>query len=143
MSLPVAGVHHLIKQGGAPLRLRYYTKTVGSVWDDEVTWAQSGADLYSSGTIHVIDNTEGSEDRVLLEQGRISYDDKKFYISGTFQTNQPTTPYTALGAILTIAISGQDRVYREITPGLSAPEFNGTDVYKKLYGRLLENGSLF
>jgi len=133
------GLNHITRLTGRPLRIRYYTEGIGSVWDDERTLSKSGADIYISGTIHKIDATRGSEDQVLLEQGRIKYDDTIFYINGSINT-------TSGARVFTLSISGNsanERVYREITPGIIMPQFFGTNVYKKVYGRLLPNGSLF
>ena len=130
------GFNHQIRLAGNVFRVRYYTETIGSVWDDERTISASGNDLYISGTIHKIDATKGNEDKVLLEQGRISYGDSKIFINGSIQT-------TSGARVFTISISGLDKVYREITPGIIMPQFNGTDIYKKLYVRSIPLGSLF
>ena len=136
MGLINSALDHQINLAGNVLRVRYYTETIGSVWDDERTITKSGNDLYISGTIHKIDAMRGSEDQVLLEQGRIAYNDTKFFINGSVQT-------TSGIRIFTIGISGIDQVFREITPGAIIPQFAGTNVYKKIYGRLIPNGSLF
>lgn len=135
---------NLLSQAGRPLRVRYYTETIGSVWDDERTLIQSGNSIYTSGIMFKIDSrrigvfNKGSEDAVLIEQGRIRYDDSKIYVSG----NLPTTS----GAMVcTIAISGAstvERVYEQIFEGANVPQVNGVDIYKKLYLRQLSTGSL-
>ena len=71
-----------------------------------------------------------------MEQGRISYDDSKVYINGSIVTNSGAQ-------VFTIAISGLNKVYREISPGVIMPQYNGTNIYKKLYVRYLPSGSLF
>lgn len=130
------GFNHIVRLAGNVFRVRYYTETIGSVWDDERTLVKSGNDLYISGTLHKIDATRGSEDQVLLEQGRIRYDDSKFFINGSIST-------TSGQKVFTIAVSGLDRVYREITPGAIVPQYFGVNAYKKLYVRELPAGSLF
>lgn len=127
---------HSIRLAGNVLRLRYYTETIGSVWDDDRTITASGASLYISGVIQKIDATQGSVDQVLLEQGRIKYDDSKIYVNGSIQT-------TSGVRVFTISISGLDRVYQEINPGAIMPQYFGTDIYKKLYVREITTGSLF
>jgi len=41
------GFNYGNNQSGRPLRIRYYTETIGSVWDDERTLVQSGATTYN------------------------------------------------------------------------------------------------
>ena len=132
------GFAKLVSQAARPLRIRYYTETIGSVWDDERTFVQSGNDLYTSGIVFKIDSVKGSEDSVLLEQGRIRYDDSKIYVSGNMVT-------TSGAMVCTIAISGAstvERVYEQIREGANVPQVFGTDIYKKLYVRQLSTGSL-
>ena len=133
------GLNHLTRIGGNVLRIRYFTEAVGSVWDDDRTISASGNSLYISGVIQKINATRGSEDQILLEQGRIRYDDSKIFINGSIQT--------ASGALTcTIGISGTsttERTYREITPGGIVSPYFGQNIMKKLYVRELQNGSLF
>ena len=126
----------LNKTAGRVLRIRYYTETIGSVWDDDRTTAGSGNDLYVSGMVLNIDSTAGTDDQVLVEEGRIKFNDTKFYVAGSLDT-------TSGVKIFTVAISGVDAVYRQVTPGLNRPQFLGDSVYKKIYGRLIPGGSLF
>jgi len=123
------------KIAGRTLRVRYYTETIGSVWDDERTVALSGT-THISGTVHKIDTTPGSTDKILLEQGRINFDDTVFFVNGSLDT-------TSGVKVFTIAISGDDTVYRAMTPGTIQPQYLGDTVYQKIYGRFLPNGSLF
>ena len=132
---------HQMGLAGNLLRVRYYTETIqggGSVWDNTnaSSFAKSGTDLYVSGLILKMDSTNGSEDQILLEQGRIKYDDTKIFVNGSVQT-------TSGARVVTFTISGADRVYREITPGVIMPQYFATDIYKKFYGRLVPGGSLF
>mgnify|MGYP001586054639 CR=1 FL=1 len=133
------GLNQQIILAGNVFRVRYYTETIGSVWDDDRTLAASGNSLYLSGIILKIDSTQGNEDQVLLQQGRIRYDDSKIFINGSIQT-------TSGARVFTIAVSGAsttERVYREITPGVIMPQYAGTNIYKKIYARELPLGSLF
>ena len=127
---------HQVTLAGRTLRLRYYTYGVVSVWDDARTLTASGTDLYVSGVVLNIDSTEGSSDQVLLEQGRIQFGDKKIYVAGSIDT-------TSGVKVFTVAISGLNEVYREITPGIFTPQYQGETGYKKVYGRLIPGGSLF
>lgn len=130
------GLRYLSNNAGRTLRARYYTESIpGSVWDDDRTLTLSGNDLYLSGIVTKIDG-KSSEDQVLLEQGRIRYDDTKLYINGSIQTNSGLR-------IFTIAISGLNRVYQEVPfGGAYLPQYLGTDIYKKIYMREVTTGSL-
>src|SRR3990167_9528481 len=132
MVLATDALLHQIRLAGVVFRIRYYTETIGSVWDDERTITGSTS-LYLSGIMEKIDATRGSEDEVLLEQGRIRYDDSKIFIAGSISTTSGTQ-------VFTIAVSVLDRGYREITPGAIVPQYYGINVYKKLYVRELPNG---
>ena len=129
------GLSYLTKQGGNVFRLRYFTETIGSVWDDNRTLAASGNDFYTSGVILQIDNSKGSNDQTLIEQGRLRYDDSKIYLSGTI-------PTTSGVRVFTISISGVDRVYQNVMPGNIVPQYFGNNVYQKLYVREVTTGSL-
>ena len=135
MALPFDGVSYLTKKAGNLFRMRYYTETIGSVWDDDRTLTQSGNDVYTSGIILQIDGNKGSEDQILMEQGRIKYDDSKIYLSGNALT-------TSGVRVFTIAISGADIVYQNVLPGNIVPQYFGNNVYQKLYVRQLTTGSL-
>ena len=135
MVLASDALAHQIRLTGNIFRMRYYTESIGSVWDDDRTLTASGNDYYTSGVILSIDNTKGSNDQVLVEQGRIRYDDSKIYISGTI-------PTTSGVRIFTIAISGVDRVYQNVLPGNIVPQYFGQDVYQKIYLREITTGSL-
>lgn len=129
-------LQHQTTLAGNVLRIRYYTESaLGSVWDDDRTISKSGADLYISGVISRMDSSDGSEDQVLLEQGRIRYNDSKIYVNGSIQT-------TSGIRVFTIAISGTDRVYEEVLPGVYSPQYLGTDIYKKVYLREVPLGSV-
>ena len=49
------GLNQQIILAGNVFRVRYYTETIGSVWDDDRTLAASGNSLYLSGIILKID----------------------------------------------------------------------------------------
>lgn len=135
MAIPFDGLTYLTRRAGNIFRMRYYTETIGSVWDDNRTLAQSGNDFYTSGVILSIDGSKGSEDQILMEQGRIKYDDSKIYLSGTI-------PTTSGVRIFTIAISGNDIVYQNVMPGNRVPQYFGQNVYQKIYARVVTTGSL-
>lgn len=139
MTLISNGFNYMNRFGGRPLRIRYYTETIGSVWDDQRTLAKSGNDLYISGILQEVNGTKGSDDAVLLEEGRLKYGDQKIFISGSIDT-------TSGARVFTLALSGASTtevIYREIEPGAHKGEWAGQDIYKLVYLRELTTGSLF
>lgn len=78
-----AGLDKIITRAGTPFRIAYFTSTIGSVFDDDVTLTQSGNDLWTSGVVMSLDTSQGSYDSVLLEQGKLITDDKRLFIHGS------------------------------------------------------------
>lgn len=133
MGLVDRGLNKAGKYGNI-LRFQYFTESLGSVWDDERTVTQSGADVWISGVVHSIDTRQGSSDMVLLEQGRISYDDKKLYVNGSMLT-------TSGARVFTVMVGSPGPVYKQ-TEGAIIEGIKESDNYKKIYLRLLSTGSL-
>ena len=138
MVLAQDGFGKIVKLAGNIFKVRYYTETIGSVWDDDRSLTVSGNDIYTSGVLLTLDSTKGSEDQVLIEQGRIRYNDSKFFVGSEILT-------TSGIRVFTVSISGatnsvHDRIYREIVPGVNMPQYFALDIYKKIYVR---EGSLF
>ena|SRR3990167_3102496 len=76
-------LNSIINKTGTQIRVRYFTQTVGSVWDDDTSLVQSGNDLWTSGVFLPLSNQVGGADRMLVEQGRIQYDDTKLFMHGS------------------------------------------------------------
>lgn len=77
------GFNEIINKVGAQIRVEYFTSTVGSVWDDDITWTQSGVDLWTSGVILPISHQRGTSESILLEQGKLIEDDKRMFVHGS------------------------------------------------------------
>lgn len=133
------GFNYINKAAGQVFRIQYFNSSVGSVWDDQRTLTQSGNNLWISGVWQELrDVPETSEDAVLIEQGRLSYHDSRAIISGNIDT-------TSGDRVFTLAHSGTtiSEVYKEMLPGMHQPTYQGTNIIKKVYLRILPNGSLF
>lgn len=139
--LSVNGVTYLLKQGGRPIRFRYYSETIGSVWDDDRTLAKSGNDYYTSGLFQQItpDTVKGSDDAQLIEEGRIRFGDMKCYVSGNIPFASGSIQFT----LSTSGVSSVETIYRNILPGLHSTQYFGQEIMNVLYLRELSNGSLF
>jgi len=123
---------------GEQVRFKYYTGSfgAGSYYDDDISLTQSGNDYWCSGLICPIDSKLGGYDALLLQQGKILYDDKKLYVAGVVQTS-------GLGPIkIGMAGSPTTRQYEILSDGETISwGLNGSPIYKKLYIRYLTTGS--
>lgn len=122
---------------GQQLRIKYYNVGfgAGSYYDDDVQLTQSGADYWISGVVLPISNTRGSSDAVLLEQGKILMNDTKLYIRGAINTSG--TIKIGLGSYTNM--SGCE--YSLLSEGVTKWDVNNVPILKKLFIRLLTNGS--
>jgi len=126
------GVAEALKFGKL-VRIKYYNVVeIGEGYDDDIRLTQSGADLWTSGVILPINNSRGSNDSVLLEQGKILYNDTKLYIDGRIDTS---------GTIKVGLGSPVENEYALLGEGIMNWEVNNTDILKKLYIRQLQTGS--
>ena len=120
---------------GEIVRFKYYSSVGTGEYDDDITLIQSGSDLWVSGMVQPIKNNQFSSDSLLLQQGKILYDDKKLYIDGDVQTS-------GLGPIKIGVGSPIIQEYRILEDGqVTEWGVNGSVVYKKLYLKYLTNGS--
>ena len=126
-----AGFEKTIQLIGRPIRIQYFTQTTGSVYDDSGDLVQSGTDIFISGAVFPLKNREGSEDSVLLQQGKLQDKDKKLYVNGSID-------FTSVSDVCKIHLgSPTGEVYSTIPLGGKAPEANGEKIYKKQYIRFL------
>ncbi len=123
---------------GQLLRIKYYNVGygAGSYYDDDVTLTQSGSDYWTSGVILPINGTRGSNDAILLEQGKVTTNDTKLYIDGSINTSGVIK--IGLGSYTNM--SGCE--YSLLAEGVTEWDVNQVSILKKLYLRLLTNGSL-
>lgn len=119
---------------GQQIRIKHYvSSTTGSYYDDDVTFTQSGNNVWTSGVVLPISQTRGSSDAMLIEQGRVLTNDSKLYITGTVNTSG--TIKIGLGS----PVTGE---YTVIDEGITKWDVNEVSVLKKLYIRRLTTGSL-
>lgn len=130
------GFNNLVTRAGKQIRLKYFTQTVGSVYDDDVTLVQSGADLWTSGIVLPIMSAQGTYENLLVEQGELNPWDQRLYVLGSLLFNS--------GAInCRVGLGSPSEAEFSIIPlgGITA-EANSTKIYKKIYLRRLPLGSL-
>ncbi|MCH7568497.1 MAG: hypothetical protein IIA87_03675 [Nanoarchaeota archaeon] len=73
----------IINLAGAPIRIQRFTSTIGSVYDDDISWSQAGGDLWTSGIFFPLNTGKNSSDSILVEQGKLIHDDKKLFVHGS------------------------------------------------------------
>lgn len=123
-----------IISNGTRIRFRYFTGsiTAGS-FDDTITLYQSGTDFYTSGLVLSLSNLKGSKDAMLIEAGQLLTNDVKCFILGNVQTS----------GIFRIGIGSPTGLeYSTVPEGILESDINNVSVFKKLYLRVLTNGSL-
>jgi len=121
---------------GRIMRIQHYTPSYsGTATYDRNYLTASGATQY----IHAMDFPVGmgrnaGEDFKLLEQGQIRHDDRKMFFN-------PTPNFS--GAHVKLAVSGATitEVYSILPDGARVYKIQGTDIYKKVYTRILNTGS--
>ena len=132
-----AGFRQIISRAGKPIVIKYFEQTTGSVWDDEVTLAQSGTDLWISGVVLPLDTTEGSFDSVLLEQGKLINEDQRLFVAGSIGL-------TGSDLQVRVGLGSPAREFFTTQPiGTIAPEASNTQIYRKAFiTRITSTGSL-
>jgi len=127
------GFNEIINRAGKPISITYYSLSVGSVWDDEVTLSKSGNTLWTSGVVLPI----GQADSVLVQQGKLLDSDQRLYVTGSLNfTGSEMQVEVQLGS-KTVT----DQIFTMI-PGGMAPEVEDQKIYCKVYIRRLTTGSL-
>ncbi|MHA1876723.1 MAG: hypothetical protein ACTSUC_09805 [Promethearchaeota archaeon] len=126
----INGLNNIIGKAGDTLLIKYYTIALGSVWDDDTTLSDAGS-LWISGVVMPLDKTEGSQDSVLLEQGKLIDQDKRIYIHGSIaMTGSERKVSIQVGSP-----TGEE--FSTIPIGGQVWEVQGKPVYKKQYIRRL------
>lgn len=126
------GFDRLVLQAGRPISINYYNEVYDSTYDDVLTLTLSGT-ITTSGIILPINDTLGTKDNVLVQQGRLQNDDNKLYLSGGI-------PLTGSDTQIRIKIGNES--YSVLNPGPVTPEAEATSIYKRVFIRRLTTGSL-
>ena len=137
-----AGFTNVVGKAGKPVRVRYFSETVGSpnYYDDDfVLKEETGSEVWTSGVVLPLSNRYGSEDVILVEQGKLTNQDQRLYVNGSLD-------FSGIGSNLKVKIGmngspTQTDNYTIIPQGGIPYEVEGTPIYKKVYIRRLTNGS--
>jgi len=131
----VAALNRTLELAGTQLRIRYYSPVYDDVYDEATDLQQSGNDLWSSGVVFPVRGQEGSNESILMSQGKLTDSDKKLFVNGSLTFNSSTL-------LVDIQLgSPTGNLYTTIPDGGIMYETEATPVYKKLFIRKL-TGSL-
>jgi hypothetical protein len=116
------------------IKLVNYTQAGSQYYDDYMTQVNAGSS-WISGLIFPVKAKTGSNEALLMEQGKLLTNDKVIFIKGSVNVNSS-------GLLVGIG-SPVNKYYTLIADGITTYEVNGSPVYKKLYVRHTINGSIF
>jgi len=128
------GFQRILNKAGQKIKITYFNQTVGSVWDDDTTLTTSGT-LWLSGIVLPIGTS--SDDSILIQQGRLLNGDKKLYIHGSIALST--------GSVMQVKFQVGSPIgskYSLLSDGTINTNYAGTDIYKRVYIRLLTTGSI-
>jgi hypothetical protein len=124
-------MQRIITKGGTQIRVRYFSQTLGSVYDDDTTLAVSGNDLWTSGVFLPLSKQLGGPDRILVEQGKLSQEDSKLFTHGSLLfTSGVTQVKINIGSPL-----NADREFTMIPLGPTIASVSEVPIYRTVYLR--------
>lgn len=128
---------NVLRSYGQPVLIRYYNYSGARTgYDDNKSLTQSGNDTWAQGFVQNLQKQTSSSDQVLVEQGKILYDDSRIYFNGSITTNGSLSMKIGLG-------SPNINLWYTILPmGDQSVTVQGQTVYHKYFARILTNGSL-
>lgn len=126
----------IFKNGGTQIRVQYFTSTVGSVYDDNVTLTQSGTDLWTSGLVVPLYGHKGgfnSSESLLMQQGKLLENDSRLFIHGSLITTG-----SEMSATIRIGSPGNeiDKQYSIVLFNRKVDVLN-TPIYRQIYIRMI------
>lgn len=125
------GLDKLFSVGGLSTTIDIYNYTFDSnSYDDNITKILTGS-ITTSGLIFPIKGKQGSEEALLMEQGKITTQDKILY----------TGSLNLTGSGNLVEIDGNN--YTIIPDGVKSWDLGNDNIYNKIYLRYSQTGSLF
>lgn len=112
--------------------INYYVS--GTNYDDVLTQNLIGS-YWTSGLVFPVKNKQGSEEALLIEQGKLSTKDKIIFFPGS-------TTLNSSGIVFGLGSPVSD-YYALMQDGISLYTVNGSNIYKKVWARRTITGSLF
>jgi len=133
-----AGFSSLMEKAGKPITIKYFSQTVGSVWEDDISLTEiAGSQVLTSGIVLPLStrNRFNSEDVMLIEQGKLRAQDQRLYVNGSLD-------FTGTGSNISVKIVMGTDSFTIVPLGGIPYEVENTQIYKKTYIRILPTGSL-
>lgn len=126
---------HAFKNGGITNQVNIISYTIASgTYDDRTSRTLTGS-VIVSGLIFPVDSVQGSQEALLLEQGKLLTKDKILF-TGSFNTSG--------NLLFQIGGSGTNNDWFTLAPpGIQTWEAAGSTVFNKIYLRHTIPGSLF
>jgi len=138
MNLPASfalGLNTLC-QGSVPVLIKlvnYYIS--GETYDDDLTQSFIGSN-WVSGLVFTINTYKGSDEAMLIEQGKLLMQDKIIYFPGSVNVHSS-------GTLVGLGSPVPSEYYSIIPEGVQTYTVNGSTIFSKLYLRYTIPGSLF
>ena len=132
------GLTKLFQRAGTQISVSYYTPTIGSIYDEATSLAESGTRIWTSGIVFALD-PNSTTDSVLIQQGKLADNDLKLYTHGSLLLTPvvgSTTLYTQVG------IGSPGSMFSIIPLGGVPREAEGIKIFKRIYLKKLQTGSL-
>lgn len=125
------GLNNIMGIGGLSSTINIISCTNDNTdYDDEVQQTQTGSSVVS-GLVFPVKATQGSENALLMQQGRLLTEDKVL-ITGSVSVS---------GNVIIELKSGE--YYTIIPDGIQSWEINGSTIYQKCFIRRNLGGSMF
>ena len=133
----VSALNRTIELAGTQIRIRYYNPIFDDVYDEETELTELSS-IWISGVVLPVNSREGSDDSVLLQQGKLIDSDKKIYVNGSIA-------FTGSTHLVDIQLGISGALYTTIPDGGIMYEAEGIPVYKKQFIRAgsLVNGNIY
>lgn len=121
---------------GEKVRLRTYLQSFsGAAYDDPFV-TTSGNDLWFYGMIQPLDVNTGGEDYKYLQAGVIRFNDSRLFVPGSVTLDEKNKYKLFIGGSPSVTTP-----YEIVPNGVIPWNVSGTEVYKKVYVRILNGGS--
>jgi len=129
--LLIDGLAQIIPNGFNTIANVYKVSFTAGSYDDEQVVTINGSFL-SSGLLFPIRGKQGSQEAMLMEQGKLLTQDKVIYLNSTTNFN---------GSAYLFNIGGS--IYSVVPDGITNWQITGSTIYNKVYLRYQKGGSLF
>lgn len=122
-----------VTEYGTPIRVKYYIDSYSGADYDNRFLTSSGSAVWSKAIIFCMDGTTADDDYKLLEQGAIRLGDMRAYVMPHINLSGPGVKFGVGSPVHT--------EYSVVPLGVHGPNIQDTNIFMKVYLRILNNGS--